>query len=262
MEVVAIFCNFVSRFLSLVLRMRERGLAYSMSQLLPRAFILIIITSYIVFETEKDFLHLLIANTISILLVCIIFAWNTRSEWLHCFKDSVRLQTLREMLRFGLPLILGGIAFWGLTSLDRILLSRWSNYEELAVYSVSVSFAAAATIFQSVFSTIWAPTVYKWASKNEGHEKVINVSRYVLLFVMILFCLSGLLSYFVTLVLPAVYNDVQWILIACLAYPLLYTLSETTVVGIGVARKSVYAMVAGVLALLINLVLNFYLIPL
>ena len=259
--VLALFASYLSRFLSLVLRMNERGLAFSMSQVLPKALMLIIILTYVFFDIAKTFENLLLANSFSIFLACLIFAWNTRREWGVSLNQKIDYKLLRQMLHFGLPLIIGGIAFWGLTSLDRILLVRWSTYSELAVFSISVSFAAAATIFQSVFSTVWAPTVYKWASNDEGHDKVIMVSRYVLLLVIVLFCAAGMLSWIVPYLLPSEYKQVQWILVACLAYPLFYTLSETTVVGIGIARKSAFAMLACILALLVNMFFNFILIP-
>ncbi|MEL4386695.1 lipopolysaccharide biosynthesis protein [Shewanella xiamenensis] len=258
---LALLASLLSRFLSLVLRMNERGFAFSMSQLLPKAFVLIIILAYLFFDIAKTFEYLLLANVLAIVFACLIFAWNTHSEWRLSINQRIDFQQLGQLLHFGLPLIVGGVAFWGLTSLDRILLSRWSSYNELAVYSISVSFAAIATIFQSVFSTVWAPTVYKWASKDEGHDKVIMVSRYVLLLVILLFSAAGLLSWVVPYLLPAEYVQVQWILVACLAYPLFYTLSETTVVGIGIARKSAYAMFACMLALLVNVICNYFLIP-
>jgi len=84
----------------------------------------------------------------------------------------------------------------------------------------------------------------------------------VLLAVIILFCLAGLFSWVVAFILPSNYNAVQWILIACLGYPLFYTLSETTVVGIGVTRRSGFAMLAAVSSLLVNFLGNLCLIPL
>lgn len=153
------------------------------------------------------------------------------------------------------------MAFWGLTATDKILLKELSDFEQLGLYSVAVSFAAAATIFQSVFSTIWAPMVYKWAAAGENLDKIHKVNRYVLLAVIILFCLAGLFSWVVTLILPETYNAVQWILISCLGYPLLYTLSETTVVGIGITRRSGFAMLAAFLAFILNLLGNWWLIP-
>ncbi|MDN3412316.1 lipopolysaccharide biosynthesis protein [Pseudoalteromonas sp. APC 3250] len=258
---VAVLSAFLSRFLSLILRMNEQGFAYSMSQLLPKLLLILIIGGYVVFSVSKSITNLVLANVSATLFVCIIYAWNTRSEWLLGIKESIDYNYLKSLVSFGIPLIFGGLAFWGLTATDKILLKELSDFEQLGLYSVAVSFAAAATIFQSVFSTIWAPMVYRWAAAGENLDKIYKVNRYVLLAVIVLFCLAGLFSWVVTLILPSNYNDVQWILIPCLGFPLLYTLSETTVVGIGVTRRSGFAMLAALLALVVNLLGNWWLIP-
>ncbi|WP_296205423.1 lipopolysaccharide biosynthesis protein [Psychrobacter sp. UBA3962] len=261
MVALLILSNYITRFLSLILRMNEQGLAYSMSQLLPKLLLILIIGSYVVFSAEKTITNLVLAHLVSTALVFGIYAWNTRKEWLEGLKQSIDYSYLRRLLKFGLPLIFGGLAFWGLTATDRVLLKQLANFEQLGLYSVSISFATAATIFQSVFSTIWAPTVYKWAAANEKLENIYKVNRYVLLIVIILFCLAGLFSWIVTWILPKQYNEVRWIVISCLGYPLLYTLSETTVIGIGITRRSSFAMLASVIAFVVNLLGNWWLIP-
>lgn len=258
---IVILATFLSRFLSLILRMNEQGLAYSMSQMLPKLLLIIIIGSYVLFSANKTITNLVLANVTSIVFVCLIYAWNTRKVWLAGIKEKVDYQYLKELLKFGMPLIFGGLAFWGLTATDKILLKQLSSFEQLGLYSVAVSFAGAAAIFQSIFSTIWAPTVYKWAAVGGGLEKIYKVNRYVLLVVIILFCLAGLFSWFVTFILPSNYNAVKWVLISCLGFPLLYTLSETTVVGLGITRRSGFSMLAAFVAFLVNLLGNWWLIP-
>jgi O-antigen/teichoic acid export membrane protein len=253
---------FISRFLSLVLRMNEQGLAFSMSQLLPKLVLLATIAGYILLGADTSLTNLVIANTAAFVFVCVVFAFNTRKEWIAGITALFDWQHMKKMLRFGLPLILGGVAYWGLTAIDKVFLRTLASFEELGVYSVAVSVAGAATILQSVFSTVWAPTVYKWASKGEGLENVHKVNRYILGLVVVVFCLAGLLSWIVTLFLPAIYVAVQWILVACLGAPLLFTLSETTVVGIGISRRSSFAMLAAVVAFAVNLVGNWLMIPL
>lgn len=258
---IALLAAFISRFLSLVLRMNEQGLAFSMSQLLPKIVLLGIIAGYVFFEAEKTLTNLVFATTISLLAVCLVYGFSTRKEWMAGIKTSINWQHLKNMLQFGLPLILGGVAFWGLTAVDKVFLRTMASFEELAIYSVAVSFAGAATILQSVFSTVWAPTVYKWASKGEGLENVHKVSRYMLAMVVMLFSFAALLSWVVTLFLPANYAAVQWVLVSCLGAPLLYTLSETTVVGIGITRRSGFSMLAAVIAFAVNLAGNWLMIP-
>lgn len=258
---LALVVSYISRFLSLVLRMNERGLAFSMSLLLPKLLLLVIVGGYVAVGADKDLTNLVLANTASIAFVCAIYGWNTRAEWLAGMRAKLDIKQLKSMLRFGLPLILGGLAFWGLTAIDKLFLRTLASFEELGVYSVSVSFAAAASILQSVFSTVWAPTVYKWASVGTGLENVHKVSRCILALVVIAFCFAGLLSWVVTLFLPSNYIEVQWIVVSCLGYPLLYTLSETTVVGIGITRRSGFAMFAAIIAFSANLVGNWLMIP-
>lgn len=258
---ICFLAAFISRFLSLILRMQEKGMAYSMSQILPKILFLVVIGSYVLFSFGFDLLHLVIAHTLSILVVTIVYAWNTRLEWLAAFKYRIDTQNLKAMLRFGAPLVLGGAAFWGLTAIDKLFLRSYSSFEQLGIYSVSVSFAAAASIFQSVFSTVWAPIVYKWAHSGEGLDKVQQVTQYVLLCVLILFCLVGTFSWMIDFILPDAYSSVKYIVVSCLGFPLLYTMSETTVVGINIAKKTVYSMVACIIAFAYNVLGNMLLIP-
>ena len=84
----ALLAAFISRFLSLVLRMNEQGLAYSMSQLLPKLLLLAVIGTYVVVGAEKSLTNLVIANTSALVFVCIVFAYNTRREWLTSVTAS------------------------------------------------------------------------------------------------------------------------------------------------------------------------------
>ena len=259
--VIAVLATFVSRFLSLVLRMNERGLAFSMSQVLPKLLLLVILGTYVLTGANNTLTNLVIANTSALVLVCVVFGFNTRHVWIASITSELDMQNLKSMLRFGLPLIASGLAFWSLTAVDKLFLKTLSSYKELGIYSVAVSFAAAATVFKAVFSTVWAPTVYKWVANGQNLEKISEVTRYVLLVVVFLFSMAGLLSGFVVYILPDNYSDVRWIVVACMGFPLFYLLSEATVVGIGITKKTAYALVAPTGALVVNIVGNMALIP-
>jgi O-antigen/teichoic acid export membrane protein len=73
--------------------------------------------------------------------------------------------------------------------------------------------------------------------------------------------MSGLFSGIVINFLPNNYADVRWIMVACMGFPLFYLLSEVTVVGIGITKKTAYALVAPTGALVVNIVGNMVLIP-
>lgn len=251
----------LSRFLSLVLRMQERGLAFSMSQVLPKLLFLLVLGTYVLLSAGFSLTSLLLAQALSIVLTTLVYGWNTRWDWLPALSQEVDRVRLAEMLRFGAPLILGGAAFWGLTAMDKLLLRNLSTFAELGVYSVAVSFAAAAVIVQNVFSTVWAPTVYRWHAEGVDPARIDRVTDYVLLVIVAVLGLVGLFSWIIPWLLPAQYDDVQFLVLACMAYPLFYTLSEATAVGLGITRKSNYAMAASLIAATTNLVGCLVLVP-
>ena len=259
--IVAIVLSFLTRFLSLIIRMQEQGWIFSISQLLPKMTFLILIGLYVLGNVDKQFINLLLANVIGMTSVVLLLFWRTRHELLMAIKQKIELNKLRDVLQYSYPLIIAGLAFWGLSSIDKVLLRSLSTFEQLGIYSVAVSFAALGTIFQSVFSTVWAPIVYKWAANNQNLEKVDEVTEHVLAFVVFVFCAAGLFSWVVSFFLPPQYNSVKYILVACLSAPLLYTLSETTVVGIGLTKRMSFAMLASVFAFLVCVLAGYLLIP-
>jgi O-antigen/teichoic acid export membrane protein len=256
-----VILSFMGRFFSLVVRMQERGLAYSTSQVLPKLAVITVLVSYLVFGAEKIYSNLLYANFVSASLVVLVFGWNTRTDWLPAATAKVNRTELKKLLHFGFPLIGAGVAYWGLTATSTITLRTFSDFKELGIYSMAMSFGGVAIIFQSIFSTIWMPTVYKWVAKNQDLNRINMVTRYVQVVICFIFTLAGMLSWMIDYVLPPDYKQVKYIVVCCMAQPLLYTLSETTVVGLNIQRKSMYALGIAILALACNVLFSVLLVP-
>lgn len=259
--ILCILLSYCIRFFSLILRMQERGLAFSLSQILSKLIYLLIIGFFIFLSDQHDIHQLLIATTLSILFITLFFSWNTRQEWAR--KDTLIIdkEKLHTMLHYSIPLFFSGITYWGINSLDRIMLKKFSTLEELGFFSVAMSFASVAFIFQSVFSTVWAPIVYKWLKNKDDMRKVFHISKYTTIFILLLFSLAGLFSWIVDYILPDKYSTTKYLIVSCLGIPLFYTLSETTVVGINITRKTNFAFLATLLALIFGIALNYFLIP-
>lgn len=261
MVLVCAFSAFSIRFLSLVLRMQERGLAFSVGQFLPKLLFLLFIGAYALSDRGHGIQALLFAHTLSLFSVALFFlVWRWRT-WARALKQKVDRAELGEMLRYGFPLIFAGLAFWGLTASDKILLRALSSLEQLGIYSVAVSFAGAALVLKMIFQTLWAPQVYKWEQEGSASSRIEAMNDYMLVVVSVLFCLVGGLSWLLDYLLPAGYEEVKLILVSCLGYPLLLVLSETTAIGISLARKTKYALLVALIAFVANVGLNVLLIP-
>lgn len=258
---ICLLATFISRFLSLILRMQERGLAYSMSQALPKLLFILVIGCYVLFSYGFDLLHLVIAQAASIILVTIVYAYNTRHSWVPAIRQPIDKHLLKRMNAFGFPLMVGGVASWGLMAMDKLFLRNLSTFEQLGIYSVAANFAAAGLLVQSVFSTIWAPMVYKWVSNGTDSKIIDQVTNHILALVVFVFSLTGMFSWLITYILPAKYYSVQYLTISCIAYPLFYTLSEATGIGLGVTRRSTLSMTASIIAALFNSIGCWFMVP-
>ncbi|WP_168407451.1 lipopolysaccharide biosynthesis protein [Acinetobacter indicus] len=265
LSIVSILCFVIalaSRFLSLVLRMQERSYAFSMSQLLPRIIFILIIVNTVWLGVARNTYSLITANTASVILAFLVFAWNTRSEWLLALKEKIDIHELKSAFSFGWPLVFAGLASWGLNVMDRLFLRHFSTYTELGIYSITMSAAIVVTVFAGVFNTIWSPMVYKWMSKDEfDYEKIDNVLEYVVSAIYFFIVLTSLFSWIIPYFLPEQYSNVQYLITVCLLGPMLYTLSEVTGIGIAVVRKTKFSMLCAIIAMLCSAILNYFLVP-
>ncbi|MDH5881560.1 oligosaccharide flippase family protein, partial [Vibrio sp. S/42/10] len=260
--ILCIVLSFFSRFLALNLRMKEKGFQYSLSQLLPKLGVLIVVLIYIYLNEIYEFSGLIIANIISFTLTFATLVYLTQKSIRRSLPSVIDIDRLKNLIKFGFPLVFSSVAFWGLTSVDKVFIKVFSTLDELGLYSVSVSFAGAAIVLQKIFSTIWAPTVYKWCSEGRNLEKIPRIQEMITLIILVFFCLTGVFSWVIDYILPSDYIDVKYIVLSCMGFPLLYTLSETTMIGIGVTKKSMFALIASLIALAVNVIGNYFMIPL
>lgn len=258
---VAFYFSYVSRFLSLILRMQERGLAYSASQAMPKLLSLLLILAVSVSGWERSFTLLQAILLTSMLAVLIIHAVNTREQWVQALRSRISPTEFRPLVSYGLPLALSGLAYWGMSATSTLALRTLSTLDELAIFSVVTSVAGIAVIFQMIFATIWAPTVYKWAAQGADMKIVDDVARYALLIVCLIFSAVGLFSWVLDYILPPHYASVKYLAACAIAPPLLYTLSEVTNVGIGISRRTGWTVWITLAALVTNVGMSWLLVP-
>lgn len=253
--------GFISRFLSLILRMQERAIAFSLSQLIPKAIFLILILLIAFTSIPKGFLQLQLAFLLSTAAVLFLYVWNTRIQWRAAWGASIDVGQLRRLLKYGVPLIFAGLAYWGLSATSALMLRSLSTFHELGIYSVSMSVAGVAIVVQSIFSIIWAPVVYKWVASGVDMSRVDRIARQALAVVCAIFVTVGVLSWLIDYALPSQYMNVKYLVLGSIAQPLLYTLSEVTCIGINVTRRTVLSLWSTIAGLLCNLGLNWLLVP-
>lgn len=246
---------FVNRFFGLALRMQENSHGFSFSQILPKLIFLIFISFLFFFAKKASFELLLIAHFTATITSSAIIGWITRDKWLPIGTRKISSkEELTNSLKFGMPLVVAGIASWGVFALDRMFLKNISGLDELGIYSIAVSMAATAGIAINIFNTVWTPTAYKWQEEGKSLENYTAVTSNLLAISTIIFMGTGVFSGLFLLILPDEYSEVRLLITACIAAPIFYGLSEATSVGIGINRKSHYSMYASILSLMAGII--------
>lgn len=258
---ILFYIGHICRFLSLTLRMEGHGWAYSASQIIPKVVYTAAIVLLASFPFHKKFLHLLLCTLLSSLSMLLVLTWMTRKQLLNAARKKIDYEKLKALMPFSIPLVFSGLAYWGLTATSTITLGRWSTLAELAIFSVGNSFASVAVVFQSIFSVIWAPMVYKWIAEDKNLSVIDETSQQVLAAICALVALCGGVSWISNLFLPEHYRNIELLLPSLLLPPLLYILTETTSLGINIQRKTIYSLINTCVCLFINIIVALALVP-
>ncbi|RMF93946.1 MAG: hypothetical protein D6734_08940 [Candidatus Schekmanbacteria bacterium] len=170
---------------------------------------------------------------------------------------------LGEMLRFGLPFVPSGLAIWILSVSDRYFLQHYSTTSELGLYSLAYKFSIILDVaIIQPFVKQW-PVVYFPLSKEKNAKEIF--SRFGTIFLAVI-TFAGL-SVFV-FSKPAIYlmakkdfwGSFQAILPLVCAF-IFSGLYFVVNIGVDIQKKTIYYPIVVGLAAIINIVLNFILIP-
>jgi O-antigen/teichoic acid export membrane protein len=170
---------------------------------------------------------------------------------------------LRTMLAFGLPLIPAAFAMWGLAFLDRLMLSRLADLDEVGQYAVGGRLASVLMLVVTAFGLAYAPFMLSLFSEDREVEKQVR-GRTLTYVAIVLTTISLVLALFarevITVVAPGYSTAYQVVGVLCLGVTV-FGLSSVIMGGISLARRSGYFATFSGIALAVNVALNAVLIP-
>lgn len=253
--------NILGQFTNLVVRMQQKGKLYSLLQVTGRVFyIAIILLTFTIFK--NDYRTLVIAGIGSNVIVVAIGMIIERKEWFANCKNKVLKTTKMEMLSFGIPLVFSLSITWVLQSIDKLFLTAYSGYTELGIYASAFTIVSLLNTVQNSFVTFWMPVANEKYTKNkENTEFFTNVSTYVALGMLLLAIFLITFKDLLVFILGYEYRDASYVFPFLVFMPIMFTISETTVVGINFKKKTKYHIVISIISAIINVIGNFILVP-
>jgi len=249
----------LERFNMQVVRMQERARLYSGISVTRQSIYALFMVGFL--YTMRSFLGILIATTLASLLISVALTWMNRGLWNHSGLELDK-ELLQRLLAFGLPLVPANIIGWLFAGMDRLALRTWSDFTQIGLYATGFKIAGVFLIAQSAFCTFWIPTAYRWYENKEAPEKFERVSNTV----SALMCLAGIIviisRHLLILIFNSRYSAASVLVPFLIFYPILYTISETTALGIAFCRKTVLTLIITVTCATINGIGNAILVPL
>jgi O-antigen/teichoic acid export membrane protein len=169
---------------------------------------------------------------------------------------------LREMNRFGLPLVPSALALWTLNFSDRFFLIKLDSAEEVGLYSIGIRVASAMVLLLTAFRTAWPAFAFSIEDDREAKRTYGFVLTYLLFVASWLALALGLLSpWLVRLLTTEPFYEssrvVPLLAFGAAAFGGYMVIS----IGVGRARRTQFNWVITGAAAALDVILNLILIP-
>jgi O-antigen/teichoic acid export membrane protein len=249
----------LERFILLFIRMEEKALEYSIFNIVIKLTVLVFTILFVIF-IRNDFLAVVYSSAIAQLFcdTILIIIYKTTINYKNFIFDKL---LLIKLIRFGFPLIIAASLNNLLNSLDRISLRKWSSYNEIGIFTAALKISATLSIVQASFTSFWVPTAYRWYNQNKDIKHFEIISNGLLLIMSILFCFILLLKDLIVVLLSSDYINSKFIIGLLCLQPIMYTVSETTTLGIVFSKKSYLNIIVSLISIFPNIILNAILVP-
>lgn len=250
----------IEKFGMLTIRMAQRGLAYSFMTILLKALTLVF-TIGLLLVYERSFRSIVWGMVIAQILYVVLLLLIQRNIF-RIKLSTIDLGEIKSLLRFGLPIVPTAVIGWVLSGMDKVMLRAMCDYSELGMYEVALKVVMALSIIQSCFTNFWIPVAHQWNTEGTPKENFIKVGKLITFTMTVVFLLLLLFKEAIFSILSDEYIEGIDIIPFLLIYPVMYTISEVTVMGIYFKEKTLNLVVASSVSALSNIILNSLLIPL
>lgn len=124
---------------------------------------------------KMDYSALFIASCIGYIVNIAIVVFGVKVPHVFSLKNFDK-QLFREMLRFSLPLCLNSVAYWFLTSYNRVAISAVLGTEANGYYAIAGRFGSMITLFTTCFQMAWQELAFSKSAKDNNNDNFYSVA--------------------------------------------------------------------------------------
>lgn len=243
--------------LTALFRAEERSTAYVYASLANVA-VTVAATVVLVVALEQGALGVIVGSFTGTLTVYLALLAVHREQLGLEFSR----QLLREMNRFGVPLVPAALALIAINFSDRFFLVHLADLDEVGLYELGVRVASAMVLLLTAFRMAWPAFAYSIEDDEEAKRTYAYVLTYLVVVASWLALALGLLAPWLVRLLatPEFYDGAR--VVAPLAFAgMIYAAYVVMAIGVGRAKRTQFNWVITGAAAVVNVALNLVLIP-
>ena len=243
--------------LTAVFRVEERSTLYVLASLANIA-VTVGATLLLIVVWDQGALGLIVGNFLGTLTVYLALLGYRRAQLGLSFSRPL----LREMNRFGIPLVPAALALIAMNLGDRFFLNHFAGIEEVGRYEIGVRIASAMVLLITAFRTAWPAFAYSIEDDVEAKRTYAYVLTYL---VALASWLALALGHSLALARAAA-DDAGLLrgrpVVALLAFGgVAYAAYIVMAIGVGRTKRTQFNWVITGAAALISVALNLLLVP-
>lgn len=261
---VNIIINVTFRFVLLVIRLNKNNSLYGAIQVLEKV-LYILLALFLLVVLKVNGVYSLIIASVSTIFVALVVASISQRDYLFGKheKPLIDKSEFSTLFRFGFPYLFS----MGITnlfqSLDKMAINHYKTYYDVGVYTSALTLMSLFQVLQSSFNAVWAPKSIEHYEKKPEDKKFYNTAFNAI--TVLMFGMGIALILFkdiIALLLGSKYREAAFYMPFLIFYPVMYTISETTVGGINFSKKSYLHILIAAASCLCNFIGNTTLVPL
>ncbi|RKI46912.1 hypothetical protein D7V67_12770 [Clostridium paraputrificum] len=256
-----VFIALINRFSFLVVRLQYKAKSLSSLLVAQKVIYVISVILFSIVLKRYFFLILIISNFLSLIIVTAISIVLEKDIW-RFRKVKYRHNNL-DLIKYGFPLMISSSINVIFQSADRYVIGIYGSNSDVGIYASALSIINIFSIIQTSFNTIWMPTAIEhYEKEKEDKQFYANVNQVITVLMFILGLSLILIKDVIVLFLGEKYREASFILPFLIFHPIMYTISETTVVGIYFKKRPKMQVIVAIVSCVANIAGNIILVPL
>lgn len=208
----------------------------------------------------------LLLGIILSLVIVLPLLWRKAIGTMLVVRSKINLQLAKEMAKYSFPLVVGNLAAWILSLSDRYILQFFRGAQEVGIYSASYNIIYGIMgLLATLFMLAGAPigmSIWERQGENGIKKFICEQTRFYLIFCLpAVVGLSVLAKPIIEILTTQQYYEGYRIIPLVVSGCFFLGLQHRFQWGFSLYKKTVFISVAMALSGLLNLFLNFLLIP-